>query len=133
MEIFKVEGCGVTLICEKGETMTGWLTYIIDRGGWPVVTRWATQLLLMMGLFAFSSKAAYNPNELNQLTDYANNAILAAAQDGDKAVTLHCGGANPSVIEKLTDDLRARGYRIDEEAALNNPEVIKVRYYKGAK
>lgn len=35
MELYLVQGCGVSLICEKGETMKGWLEYIVERGGMP--------------------------------------------------------------------------------------------------
>lgn len=39
MEFFKVTGCGVTLLCQKNQSMLEWLSYIITHGGVPVVER----------------------------------------------------------------------------------------------
>jgi hypothetical protein len=58
---------------------------------------------------------------------YANNAILNAAESGKKNVTLVFGRASQDEVEALAEDLRNRGYKIDEQAALLNPCVIKVR------
>lgn len=37
MKTYIVKGCGVTLECEEGTSMQGWLAYIIERGGVPEV------------------------------------------------------------------------------------------------
>lgn len=42
MELYLLQGCGVSLICEKGEIMTNWIRYIVDQGGAPVIQRWAS-------------------------------------------------------------------------------------------
>jgi hypothetical protein len=39
MEIFKVSGCGVSLICQKGEQMVEWIAYIVARGGVPEIVK----------------------------------------------------------------------------------------------
>ncbi len=38
MKIFLVQAFGVSLICEQGESMLGWISYILDRGGIPTIT-----------------------------------------------------------------------------------------------
>jgi hypothetical protein len=35
--MYLVQGCGVSLICDKGHIMTEWIDYIIQRGGVPKV------------------------------------------------------------------------------------------------
>lgn len=35
--MFLVHGCGVSLICEKGEVMMSWIQYILARGGAPSI------------------------------------------------------------------------------------------------
>jgi hypothetical protein len=82
-------------------------------------------VLVLMGPLTLA-QAAYNPAELDQMTSYADNAILDAAQGGRKVVILKFGRANVALVERLSDDLRARGYRIDEEAAILNPEIVKI-------
>lgn len=39
MLMFLLHGCGVTLICSKGNSMIEWIGYIIERGGVPTVTK----------------------------------------------------------------------------------------------
>jgi hypothetical protein len=57
---------------------------------------------------------------------YANNAILNAAEHGQKHVTLVFGNAPLDEIERVADDLRARGYVLDEQAELLNPRIVKI-------
>ena len=57
---------------------------------------------------------------------YADNAILNAAEHGQKCVTLVFGDAPLDEIEQVADNLRARGYVLDEQAAVLNERVIKV-------
>ncbi len=86
-------------------------------------------VMLLVGMTG--SAQAYN-RQLDQMTTYADNAILDAAQDGIKAVTLTFGHADPALVEALSDDLRGRGYAIDEETALLNPSMIKVRFLRSS-
>jgi hypothetical protein len=87
-----------------------------------------TMMIVAMVLWAMPLHAAV-PDDM---TAYADNAILNAAEHGYKKVTLVFGHANPGDIEDLAQDLRSRGYRIDEEAALLNPMVIKVQALKSS-
>lgn len=83
-------------------------------------------ILAILGVQA-PAMARYSASmDLDQMTTYADNAILNGAEHGYKKVTLRLGDANPALVEKLADDLRARGYRIDEEAMLVSPDIIKV-------
>lgn len=41
MNVFVIKGCGVTLLCEQGQEMLDWITYMVDRGGVPAVTKWS--------------------------------------------------------------------------------------------
>jgi hypothetical protein len=86
-------------------------------------------LTAVIVLFLAATVQAAVPEDMQA---YADNAILNAAEHGYKKVTLVFGHANPGDIEDLADDLRARGYRIDEEAALLNPRVIKVQALKSS-
>lgn len=38
---YRVTACGVSLICEEGPEMLGWITYIIARAGIPEIQVWA--------------------------------------------------------------------------------------------
>ncbi len=40
-KIYLVQGCGVSLICEQGQVMLNWITYMIERGCAPTVQLWA--------------------------------------------------------------------------------------------
>lgn len=42
MELYLLQGCGVSLICEKGEVMLNWIRYIVSRGDTPKIQRWAS-------------------------------------------------------------------------------------------
>lgn len=88
-------------------------------------------LLVILGVQG-EVHAAHHYMTLDQMTTYADNAILDAAQDGLKAVTLKFTYANPALVEQLADDLRARGYALDEEAILINPGLVKVRFLKNS-
>jgi hypothetical protein len=134
METYLVQGCGVSLVCEKGQTMTEWLSYILARGGVPTVSRWAGRLVVLAALLigAQGLSHAASTQDLDQMTSYADNAILDAAVAGHKAVTLKFGHANPELIEALASSLRTRGYALDEEATLLNPSIIKVRGLKNS-
>jgi len=57
---------------------------------------------------------------------YADKAILDAAEHGQKKVTLVFGDASTEAIEAVAQDLRARGYKLDEEATLLNPTIIRI-------
>jgi hypothetical protein len=127
-----VNGCGVSAICDTPSGVTYWIAEMVKRGGVPAVTRWAQALVLIVALFGAGQAQAANPMDLDQMTTYADNAILDAAQTGHKAVTLKFGHASLGNIERLTDDLRARGYAIDEETGLLNPEIVKVRFLKNS-
>lgn len=37
MSTYLVQGCGISLVCEAGESMKEWINYIIARGGVPVI------------------------------------------------------------------------------------------------
>lgn len=39
--MYLVQGCGVSLICQKGERMLAWIREIIALGGVPKIERWA--------------------------------------------------------------------------------------------
>lgn len=83
--------------------------------------------LVFCTMVTMAHGAVMAPADMQQ---YADNAIMNAAQHGYKKVTLVFGHANPSDIEDLAQELRDRGYRIDEEAQLINPMIIKVQYLK---
>lgn len=77
--------------------------------------------LLLILMLAGSAQAAKNWAE-----KYADNAILNAAEHGIKKVTLVFGNAPQDEIDKVADELRDRGYVLDEQAVLVRPRVIKV-------
>ena len=37
MPIYLLQGCGVSLICQKGPMMLSWILEIIERGGVPKI------------------------------------------------------------------------------------------------
>lgn len=39
MEAYKVSGCGVSIICYDRLAVTKWMTYIVQKGGVPTVSR----------------------------------------------------------------------------------------------
>jgi hypothetical protein len=41
---FRVSGAGVTVICEKGQSMIWWIEQIIVRGGTPDVQEWSSEV-----------------------------------------------------------------------------------------
>lgn len=83
-------------------------------------------------LLALSSVAS--ASEIDQMMAYANNAILDAATTGNRKVFLTFGKADPDSIEQVANDLRERGYKIDEQAFLLNPTKIHVlKNYSAAK
>ena len=134
-ETWLVNGCGVSAICHTREGVMYWMVEMVKRGGIPSVTRWAQTVLLLGCLLGSVRAEAFQYSHIpsmsfHQMEAYADNAILAAARDGEKSVTLHFVNPNPDSVEKLASELRTRGYRIDEEAVLLNPDIIKVRYYK---
>lgn len=43
VKIYLVQGLGVSLICEQGNSMLWWLEYIIERGGVPNIQLWARE------------------------------------------------------------------------------------------
>lgn len=61
---------------------------------------------------------------------YADNAILNAAEHGYKHVTLVFGNADQTSIDEMAQELRHRGYRLDEELRVLNERVIRVNYLK---
>lgn len=126
-----VHGCGVSAICDTREGVLYWMIEMVKRGGVPVLTRWAQLGLMLLALLgAGQAQAVRHSMSLDQMTAYADNAILDAAQDGKKAVTLKFPGMNLDTVDRLTESLRARGYMIDEEMAELNPEIVKVRFLK---
>lgn len=36
-KVYRLTGCGVSLICEEGESMLGWISYMIERGAVPTI------------------------------------------------------------------------------------------------
>ena len=40
MNLYLVQGCGISAICEKGESMLWILNRIIEKGGVPIVRFW---------------------------------------------------------------------------------------------
>ncbi len=83
-------------------------------------------ILIVMLLGAVQAVRAEDSHALDQMLTYADNAILDAAKDGQKKVRLTFGNTDATLVEKLADALEARGYKVDEEALLLNPEVVKV-------
>ncbi|QOR55569.1 MAG: hypothetical protein UMS36scaffold28_59 [Phage 59_13] len=59
---------------------------------------------------------------------YADAAIMNAAEHDHRAVTLTFGDADQESIDAVADELRSRGYQLDEETSVLNPSVIRVRY-----
>jgi len=45
-KVYRISGCGVSLICEEGQTMLWWISYMIDRGGAPEIQRIASGVTL---------------------------------------------------------------------------------------
>lgn len=39
VELFLVQGCGMSLICARGQRMLEWIDEILNRGGIPEITR----------------------------------------------------------------------------------------------
>jgi len=91
-----------------------------------------TAIVLLLLMVAGVAQAKSNPQDLAQMVAYADNAILDAAQTGHKKVTLVFGNADPDKVEQVAAILRERGYRLDEEAALLNGDMIKVRGLKNS-
>lgn len=81
---------------------------------------------LLLGSLGSIVQAA--PVDLDGMTTYADNAILNAAEHGEKHITLVFGHAPVENVEALAQSLRERGYRIDEESELLNPLIIKVQH-----
>src|SRR5258706_2622804 len=87
-------------------------------------------LLLGLAMLALPLQAATQARA--DMQQYADNAIMDAATHGQKKVVLVFGNADQDAIDQLADELRDRGYRIDEEAQLLNPRIIKVQYLKAS-
>lgn len=39
MDLYFVQGCGVSLMCQKGEAMLWWIRRIIELGGVPQIRK----------------------------------------------------------------------------------------------
>lgn len=88
------------------------------------------KLVILAFLVSVSGVAQAMPQNVDQMVSAAENIIVAAASHGQKSAYIPFGYANVSEVEMVADNLRARGYVIDEEAMVINPEALTVRYFK---
>ncbi len=47
MTTYKVEGCGITILCERLESATMWVREILERGGVPTIKKITEEELKM--------------------------------------------------------------------------------------
>ncbi len=43
-ELYRVSGCGISVVCMKGESMLWWITKIIRKGGTPKISPFFPEL-----------------------------------------------------------------------------------------
>lgn len=87
-------------------------------------------LKVILIVLAMSGPAFAMPQDVNQMITAAENSITTAAESGLKTVNIPFGYADPDHIEMVAQNLRSRGYVIDEEALMLNPQMIRVQYLK---
>lgn len=87
--------------------------------------------LLLVLLLAAPSFAM--PVDISLMLTAVDNTIIDAAQTGHKEVFIPFGHADAGHIEIVAQNLRQRGYVLDEEAFMVNPHAIKVLYLKVSK